>query len=177
MPVLAERNPLQRPEVVRALHATSKETAWVECDNNVSNELYLHHTPASVNLIPGILERGVEVMLFAGDEDLICNYVGIERTIERLKWSGGQGLMASWLHLPSKFPPNNIPIQNATTEEWYVNGTYAGSWRTGRNMTYVRVSGIPAPTQPNIADFGPPVKVAGASHMVGPTSSPLQCSR
>lgn len=25
-------------------------------------------------------------------------------------------------------------------EEWYVNGTYAGTWQTGRNMTYVRVS-------------------------------------
>jgi carboxypeptidase D len=78
--------------VVRALHATSKETAWVECDNSVSNQLYLHNTPAAINLIPGILEAGVEVMLFAGDEDLICNYVGIERTINRMKWSGRQGL-------------------------------------------------------------------------------------
>lgn len=25
-------------------------------------------------------------------------------------------------------------------EEWYVNGTYAGTWQTGRNLTYVRVS-------------------------------------
>ncbi len=61
----------------------------------MSNELYLHDTPASINLIPGILESGVEVMLFAGDEDLICNYVGIERTIARMKWSGEQGLSVS----------------------------------------------------------------------------------
>lgn len=25
-------------------------------------------------------------------------------------------------------------------EEWYVNGTHAGTWQTGRNLTYVRVS-------------------------------------
>jgi carboxypeptidase D len=63
----------------------------------VSGQLYLHDTPASINLLPGILESGVEVMLFAGDEDLICNYVGIERTIARMKWSGDQGLTVSYL--------------------------------------------------------------------------------
>ena len=69
----------------------------MECDNNVSGQLYLHNTPASINLLPSILESGVEVLLFAGDEDLICNYVGIERTIARMKWSGDQGLTVSYL--------------------------------------------------------------------------------
>lgn len=113
----------------------------MECDNSVASELHLQKTPAAVNLIPGILERGVEVMLFAGDEDLICNYVGIERTIERLKWSGGQGLMVRPGEPRCEFSPQPKRLfQNATTAKWYVNGTYAGSWRTGRNMTYVRVS-------------------------------------
>jgi carboxypeptidase D len=35
-------------------------------------------------------------MMFAGDEDLICNYKGIERLIGRLQWSGGQGLAVSY---------------------------------------------------------------------------------
>jgi hypothetical protein len=30
--------------------------------------------------------------------------------------------------------------QGLPMEEWYVNGTYAGTWQTGRNLTYVRVS-------------------------------------
>jgi hypothetical protein len=58
----------------------------VECDNIVSSQLYLQSSPASVHLIPGILEKGVKVMMFAGDEDLICNYKGIERLIDELVW-------------------------------------------------------------------------------------------
>ncbi|KAJ9093470.1 hypothetical protein QFC19_008329 [Naganishia cerealis] len=114
---------LRRPDVVKALHASDKETAWVECDNIVSSQLYLRKSPAAVHLLPGILERGVKVMMFAGDEDLICNYKGIERLIDRMQWNGGQGL-------------GGIPV-----EDWYVNDTYAGTWQTGRNLTYVRVAG------------------------------------
>jgi carboxypeptidase D len=80
---------------VLALHASEKETAWVECDNIVSSQLYLQSSPASVHLIPGILEKGVKVMMFAGDEDLICNYKGIERLIDELVWNGEQGMMVS----------------------------------------------------------------------------------
>ena len=81
--------------MITALHANEKETAWVECDNIVSSQLYLQSSPASVHLLPGILERGVQVMLFAGDEDLICNYKGIERLIGDLTWNGAQGMTVS----------------------------------------------------------------------------------
>jgi carboxypeptidase D len=82
---------------VTALHASHKETAWVECDNIVSSQLYLRNSPAAIHLIPGILERGVKVMMFAGDEDLICNYKGIERMIDGMEWNGGRGLTVSWM--------------------------------------------------------------------------------
>jgi len=81
--------------VIQALHASKKETAWVECNNQVSTSLELRKSPASIGLIPGIIDKGVKVMLFAGDEDLICNYKGIERTIARLDWGGEQGLGVS----------------------------------------------------------------------------------
>lgn len=50
----------------------------------------LRNSPASVTLLPGILER-IPVMLFAGDQDYICNYMGIEKLIENLEWQGGRG--------------------------------------------------------------------------------------
>lgn len=78
-----------------ALHADAKETAWVECDNNVNSQLYLHKTPASVGLLPSILEAGVPIMMFVGAEDLICNYKGIEMMIDRIEWSGEKGFGVS----------------------------------------------------------------------------------
>lgn len=67
----------------------------MECDNIVSSQLYLRNSPAAIHLLPGILERGVRVMMFAGDEDLICNYKGIERMIDSMEWGGGRGLAVS----------------------------------------------------------------------------------
>ena len=77
------------------MHAQAKETAWMECDTMVSTNLQLRTSPAAIGLIPGILAKGVKVMLFAGDEDLICNYKGIERTIASLEWANERGLGVS----------------------------------------------------------------------------------
>jgi carboxypeptidase D len=82
---------LRRPDVVTALHADKKETAWVECDGKVSAELHMRNSPAAVALLPHILDSGVKIMMFAGEEDLICNYKGIERSIANLNWGGATG--------------------------------------------------------------------------------------
>jgi carboxypeptidase D len=44
-----------------------------------------------VTVLPRILEK-IPVLLFAGDQDLICNYVGQESVIQSLTWNGGKGL-------------------------------------------------------------------------------------
>jgi carboxypeptidase D len=60
-------------------------------------------------------------MLFVGDEDLICNYVGIERMVEAMTWNGAKGL------------------GEVSADTWTVNGTIAGRWTESRNLTYARV--------------------------------------
>lgn len=32
------------------------------------------------------------MLLFAGDQDFICNYVGMESLIQKMEWNGAQGL-------------------------------------------------------------------------------------
>ncbi|EUC56194.1 pheromone-processing carboxypeptidase KEX1 [Rhizoctonia solani AG-3 Rhs1AP] len=114
---------LRRKDVISALHATSKAEAWTECRGTVGQAFYTRTSPSAITLLPGLLERGVHVMLFNGDQDYICNYLGAERLIADLSWSGGKGM------------------GNATTVGWSVNGTEAGWWRESRNMTYVKVAG------------------------------------
>jgi carboxypeptidase D len=46
---------------------------------------------SAVALLPHILDSGVKIMMFAGEEDLICNYKGIERSIANLNWGGAVG--------------------------------------------------------------------------------------
>lgn len=94
---LAESDINQSQDTLTALHATRRETAWTECDGRVSSELYSRRSPAAVGLMPGILESGVQVLIFAGSEDLICNYAGLERMIENLTWNKGVGFGVSFL--------------------------------------------------------------------------------
>ncbi|KAG8679918.1 Cell death protease [Ceratobasidium sp. 394] len=114
---------LRRKDVLSSLHATAKAEAWTECSGTVSQSFYTRSSPSSVTLLPGLLERGIKVMLFNGDQDFICNYLGTERLISKLSWSGGVGM------------------GNATSLGWTVNGTQAGWWQESRNLTYVKVAG------------------------------------
>ena len=79
-----------------------------------------HKSPSSITLLPKVAEK-IRVMLFAGDQDVICNYVGQERMIEKLEWRGAKGM------------------QGAETKKWVVNGTDAGTWQEARGLSYVKV--------------------------------------
>ncbi|ORX38007.1 putative KEX1 protein precursor [Kockovaella imperatae] len=112
---------LRSPEVIRSLHAEKKDTAWTECSGRVGAELRLRTSTASVVYLPTILEAGVEVLIFAGADDLICNYKGQEEMIQNMRWKGVDG----W--------------GNSTFMDWSMNGTKVGQWVNTRNLTYAKI--------------------------------------
>jgi carboxypeptidase D len=81
----------QRKDVLRALHAEEKSENWVECLGRVGSELRDYLSTSAVTLLPGLLEK-IPILLFAGDQDFICNYMGIESMIKSLTWNGETGL-------------------------------------------------------------------------------------
>lgn len=85
---------LQRKDVVRALHADAKSESWAECRGRVSSEFNGNAAPSGITLLPGILEK-IPILLFAGDQDFICNYMGIESMIQAMTWGGATGLGVS----------------------------------------------------------------------------------
>lgn len=92
----------------------------MECDSAVNTAMTNQKSESAVTVLPRILEK-ISIMLFAGDQDLICNYVGIEALISALTWNGGTGL------------------GKVQTQSWTVDGSPAGTWVTSRNLTYVKV--------------------------------------
>jgi hypothetical protein len=77
--------------VINALHASHKDTGWTECSARVGTKIVNKHSNASITLLPGVADR-IPVMLFAGDQDVICNYVGQEMLLEKMKWRGAVGM-------------------------------------------------------------------------------------
>ncbi|KAL9941016.1 hypothetical protein V8E36_000504 [Tilletia maclaganii] len=123
---------LARPDVRTALHVDEKNKpqAWVECNSRVGSALHGttldkmgRREQASVMLLPGLLDRGLQVLMFAGDKDLICNHIGVERIGQNLVWGGQKGLG-----------------KTTQPKNWYVNNKYAGQWTSARNYTYVRIA-------------------------------------
>lgn len=111
---------LRRKDVVAALHASRKPEAWQECNGRVHQELRNRNSPSAHLLFPKLLQK-VKVLLFIGDQDLICNYLGIESMINTLEWNGETGL------------------GDARVQGWSVNGSDAGTWTEARNLTYVKI--------------------------------------
>ena len=85
---------VQRPDVIRAIHATDAPTQWEECRSKIHRYFDTKHSNASITILPRVLER-IPVMLFAGDQDLICNYVGLESMMQSMTWNGETGLGVS----------------------------------------------------------------------------------
>lgn len=81
----------QRPDVVAALHAQAKSESWKECQSRIHRELRLHSSPSSITVIPRVLEK-IPILIFAGDQDFICNYMGLENMIQAMTWNGETGL-------------------------------------------------------------------------------------
>ncbi|CEP62924.1 serine-type carboxypeptidase LALA0_S06e07052g [Lachancea lanzarotensis] len=80
------------PGVMEALHLDSEKVpSWHECDDQVSKYLTNSNSKASVHLLPSILESGIEIVLFNGDKDIICNNLGVETLISTLSWGGEKG--------------------------------------------------------------------------------------
>lgn len=101
MPSLAPRSSPyslvdQRPDVVAALHASAHSGRWVECRGIIHNRFDEYKLNASITVLPKVLSK-LPVLIFAGDQDLICNYVGLEAMMKSMTWNGGTGLGVSLL--------------------------------------------------------------------------------
>lgn len=60
----------------------------------MSQEFNGNGAPSAITLLPRVLAK-IPVLLFAGDQDFICNYMGIEAMIRAMGWNGGTGLGVS----------------------------------------------------------------------------------
>lgn len=106
---------------VRSSINVHNKQAWKECNNMVHSVLEGGQITPLVTLLPGLLER-MEVLLFWGLQDIICNYMGGELMVRNLKWGGQRGY-----------------TDTAVEHDWFDGAQLAGTYRTDRNLTFVNV--------------------------------------
>ncbi|KAI8137123.1 serine carboxypeptidase-domain-containing protein [Fennellomyces sp. T-0311] len=113
---------LRTSELVQAVHAEKQSGGWTECSSSVSRKLDNDKSKTAYTLLPGILEE-LPVLLFSGDQDLICNVLGTEYLIGNMTWNGAKGL------------------ESAETQDWVIDGKNVGTYTEARKLTFVVIKG------------------------------------
>ena len=114
---------LRRDDVRAALHINKDESGWTECSGAVGSNFNTAKSKPTIQILPDILEQ-VPVILFSGDQDLICNHLGTEALIHNMEWNGGKGFELS----PGTWAPRR---------HWTFEGEPAGLYQEARNLTYI----------------------------------------
>lgn len=94
---------------------------WEECRSSVSRHFAPRTSPPLITLFPELLAH-MQIVLFHGNRDIICNYIGGEDMIKRLEWGSERGF-----------------ADNTTVYDWVHNGTVEGYIKSERNLTFVNV--------------------------------------
>ncbi|EGN93789.1 hypothetical protein SERLA73DRAFT_171708 [Serpula lacrymans var. lacrymans S7.3] len=82
---------------------------------DIYHETYTH--------VAQLLERDVRALIYVGDYDWICNWVGNERWTLNLEWSGKEDFVAQELR------------------DWEVDGKSAGKTRSASGLTFATIHG------------------------------------
>jgi cathepsin A (carboxypeptidase C) len=77
----------------------------------------------SQELVANMLDRGMPVLIYAGDMDFVCNWVGQEEWTTALEWR------------------HHDKFKRIGYSDWMVDGKKAGQKKNVENFTFVRVFG------------------------------------
>jgi cathepsin A (carboxypeptidase C) len=115
---------LNQPFVMKAVGA--RVDSFSSCNFDVNRNFLFAGDwmkPYYTNVV-NILEQGLPVLIYAGDKDFICNWLGNEAWSKELEWSGGDEF-------------SDTPL-----EAWTYNGEEVGQVRNaGTHFTFLRVYG------------------------------------
>lgn len=93
---------------------------WHECSSKVSNRFRARNSVPAIKLLPRILSE-IPIVLFNGNRDIICNYIGTENFIKELEWNGAKGFR------------DDIAL------DWIYDNDISGYIKSDRNLTFVNV--------------------------------------
>ena len=129
---------LQNKTTVNLLHA-NPEKPWIECQSHtVGDSLSNDVSKPSFYLLPDLVKT-VELYLYSGDQDFICNHMGTEAFLKRMKWQGTTG-----------FKRDPTPL--------YFENEIMGIVQNERNVVYLKIADAS-----HMVPFDQPVK---SLHMI-----------
>ncbi|MFC2172707.1 S10 family peptidase [Acidobacteriota bacterium] len=133
---------LAQDEVKKAIHSESDPDEWQDFNPRVYEHLRKCIDEPVVMNLPNLLTRQ-RVLFYNGQYDIICNPLGTEASLYKLKWSGQRG------------------FREAGRQVWGFDGKPAGFWKSFGNLSFLILLGaghmapvdVPAETQTLMKQF------------------------
>jgi len=114
-------NYLNTPSVQQQLGVANQDITWESCNDQVNADFGVDVITSYRYEIPIILKNNIPVVIYNGDLDLICNWVGGRLWVEGMNW------------------PGQSTFSQAPFKTWNVNGKAAGQFKSAQGLTFVRV--------------------------------------
>lgn len=111
---------LQRPDIQKAIGA---QVTYSECPDAPYYKIANTGDDARsfLDTLSKVVQSGISTLIWAGDADWICNYLGVERSVNKVVYAGA------------------AEFQTAALEEYMLNGTSYGLFKTVDNLNYLKV--------------------------------------
>ncbi|KAG7663308.1 uncharacterized protein J8A68_003140 [[Candida] subhashii] len=110
---------LNKPEVMKALGVEVEK--FNTCNSSIHENFASDVMRPFQRDVQALLAEGLPVLIYAGDKDFVCNWLGNEAWTNRLIWEGH-----------SKFVKSPI-------KKWEVDGRHVGDVTSSDNFTFLRV--------------------------------------
>ena len=70
----------------KALHISDKSSEWATCNMHVHDQFTVDAMSDMSSNVEELLDNDVATLIYAGDTDYICNYLGNKAWTDELKW-------------------------------------------------------------------------------------------
>jgi len=110
------------------LNVVPRAAKWSSCNMRVNAQFRNDWMATQQGTVPPLLAAGIDVLIYAGDADFICNWMGNKAWTLALPWSG------------------KAAFNLADDHDWNVDGVKAGTARTAQlggtgHFTFLQVNG------------------------------------
>lgn len=114
---------LDLPSTRVALGVTKASSKWSSCNMRVNTQFAADWMKSQEYTVPPLLAAGVRVLIYAGDADFVCNWMGNKAWVTELSWPGKAAFGA------------------APDLDWVVDGAKAGKLRRASGLSFLQVFG------------------------------------
>ncbi|GAX23091.1 cathepsin A [Fistulifera solaris] len=92
-------NFLNREETKKALHVDEKHShTWESCNFGINMKFHTDWMKDFSGYVAELLNAGYPALIYVGDVDFICNYIGNEKWTYELEWIGKKGFQGADVH-------------------------------------------------------------------------------